>query len=112
MLSAPALTLLQATSAPATPDAVAALFPATEVSELETGEGRSSHAKGECAGFTVKRCKARGMSGHSCAQEEEEMDELLLLDEEMLDAAPEDLPRRLLTNFAVYNAEVGAAISS
>ena len=35
------------------------------------------------------------------------MDELLLLDEEMLDAAPEDLPRRLLTNFAVYNAEVG-----
>ena len=41
-------------------------------------------------------------------QEEEETDELLLLDEEMLDAPPEDLPRRLLTNFAVYNAEVGA----
>ncbi len=40
-------------------------------------------------------------------QEEEETDELLLLDEEMLDADPEDLPRRLLTNFAVYNAEVG-----
>ena len=40
-------------------------------------------------------------------QEEEETDELLLLDEEMLDAPPEDLPRRLLTNFAVYNAEVG-----
>jgi hypothetical protein len=40
------------------------------------------------------------------AQEEEEMDELLLLDEEMLDAGPEDLPRRLLTNFAIYNAEV------
>lgn len=41
-------------------------------------------------------------------QEEEETDELLLLDEEMLDADPEDLPRRLLTNFAIYNAEVGA----
>ena len=41
-------------------------------------------------------------------QEEEETDELLLLDEEMLDAPPENLPRRLLTNFAVYNAEVGA----
>ena len=52
------------------------------------------------------------MSGHCRAQEEEEMDELLLLDEEMLDAAPEDLPRRLLTNFAVYSAEVGATISS
>ncbi|BDA51554.1 DNA (cytosine-5)-methyltransferase 1B [Coccomyxa sp. Obi] len=38
-------------------------------------------------------------------KEEEETDELLLLDEEMLDADPEDLPRRLLTNFAVYNAE-------
>lgn len=43
-------------------------------------------------------------------QEEEETDELLLLDEEMLDADPEDLPRRLLTNFAVYNAEVGDCI--
>ena len=30
------------------------------------------------------------------------------MDEEMLDAPPEDLPRRLLTNFAVYNAEVGS----
>ncbi|CAL5224063.1 g6688 [Coccomyxa viridis] len=38
-------------------------------------------------------------------KEEEETDELLLMDEEMLDAPPEDLPRRLLTNFAVYNAE-------
>jgi len=41
-------------------------------------------------------------------QVEEETDELLLLDEEMLEAPPEDLPRRLLTNFAVYNAEVQA----
>lgn len=31
------------------------------------------------------------------------------MDEEMLDAPPEDLPRRLLTSFAVYNAEVGSA---
>ncbi|KAK9918243.1 hypothetical protein WJX75_002529 [Coccomyxa subellipsoidea] len=38
-------------------------------------------------------------------KEEEETDELLLLDEETLDADPEDLPRRLLTNFAIYNAE-------
>jgi hypothetical protein len=43
----------------------------------------------------------------SCMQEEDETDELLLLDEEMLDADPELLPRRLLTNFAIYNAEVG-----
>ena len=42
-------------------------------------------------------------------QEQEETDELLLMDEEMLDAPPEDLPRRLLTSFAVYNAEVGSA---
>ena len=46
--------------------------------------------------------------GGSGLQEEEETDELLLMDEEMLDAPPEDLPRRLLTNFAVYNAEVGS----
>lgn len=41
-------------------------------------------------------------------KEEEETDELLLMDEEMMDAPPEDLPRRLLTNFAVYSAEVGS----
>lgn len=44
-----------------------------------------------------------------CKQEEEETDELLLLEEEMLDADPEDLPRRLLTNFAIYNSEVSAS---
>ena len=46
------------------------------------------------------------------SQEEEETDELLLLDEEMLDAHPDDLPRRLLTSFAVYNAEVRALAGS
>ena len=46
--------------------------------------------------------------GGADVKEEEETDELLLMDEEMLDAPPEDLPRRLLTNFAVYNAEVGS----
>lgn len=40
-------------------------------------------------------------------QEEDETDELLLLEEDMLDADPELLPRRLLTNFAIYSAEVG-----
>eukprot|EP00887_Chlorella_sp_A99_P005231 scaffold1.g5231.t1 len=38
-------------------------------------------------------------------KEEEETDELLLADEEMADVDPEYLPRRLLTDFAVYNAE-------
>lgn len=33
------------------------------------------------------------------------MDELILADDEMLDLAPEDLPRRVLSDFAVYNAE-------
>ncbi|KAL6767831.1 MET1 [Auxenochlorella protothecoides x Auxenochlorella symbiontica] len=41
------------------------------------------------------------------AKEEEEVDELLLADEEELGggADPETLPRRLLTDFSVYNAE-------
>ena len=38
-------------------------------------------------------------------KEEEETDEMLLFDEDMMDADPEDLPRRLLHDFAVYNAE-------
>lgn len=33
------------------------------------------------------------------------MDELILADDEMLDLAPEDLPHRVLSDFAVYNAE-------
>lgn len=33
------------------------------------------------------------------------MDELILADDEMLDMAPEDLPRRVLSDFAVYNSE-------
>lgn len=37
----------------------------------------------------------------------EETDELLLWDEEMADVDPEQLPRRLLTDFSIYNAEVG-----
>lgn len=36
----------------------------------------------------------------------EETDELLLWDEEMADIDPELLPRRLLTDFSIYNAEV------
>jgi hypothetical protein len=45
-------------------------------------------------------------------QEEEETDELLLLEEDMLDAHPDDLPRRLLADFAVYNAEARWATPS
>jgi len=37
----------------------------------------------------------------------EEMDELLLWDEEMVDCDPDLLPKRLLTDFSIYNAEVG-----
>lgn len=33
------------------------------------------------------------------------MDELILADDEILDMAPEDLPRRVLSDFAVYNSE-------
>jgi hypothetical protein len=39
------------------------------------------------------------------AKEEEETDELLLFDEEMAEADPEALPRRLLTDFSLYNAD-------
>ncbi|PSC75867.1 DNA (cytosine-5)-methyltransferase 1-like [Micractinium conductrix] len=38
-------------------------------------------------------------------KEEEETDELLLFDEECMDLDPEYLPRRLLTDFSIYNAE-------
>lgn len=33
------------------------------------------------------------------------MDELVLMDDEMMDLPPEDLPRRVLSDFAVYNSE-------
>lgn len=39
----------------------------------------------------------------------EETDELLLWDEEMADIDPEALPKRLLTDFSIYNAEVRGA---
>ena len=39
------------------------------------------------------------------SKNEEEMDELLLWDEELLDYDPEYLPRRTLTDFAIYNAD-------
>jgi DNA (cytosine-5)-methyltransferase 1 len=38
-------------------------------------------------------------------KEEEETDELLLAEEDMLDVDPEYLPRRVLTDFSIYNAE-------
>lgn len=38
---------------------------------------------------------------------QEETDELLLFDEELMDVDPEYLPRRVLTDFTIYNAEVG-----
>ena len=37
---------------------------------------------------------------------EDETDELLLMDEDAYDVDPDQLPRRVLTSFAVYNAEV------
>ena len=33
------------------------------------------------------------------------MDELVLMDDDMMDLPPEDLPRRVLSDFAVYNSE-------
>jgi hypothetical protein len=39
-------------------------------------------------------------------QEVEETDELLLWDDEMAGMDPEDLPRRRLLDFSLYNAEV------
>jgi hypothetical protein len=38
----------------------------------------------------------------------EETDELLLWDEEMADVDPECLPKRLITDFSIYNGEVRA----
>ena len=38
-------------------------------------------------------------------QVEDEMDELVLMDDETMDLPPEDLPRRVLSDFAVYNSE-------
>ncbi|DBB09374.1 TPA: hypothetical protein ACH3X3_007949 [Trebouxia sp. C0006] len=36
---------------------------------------------------------------------DDEMDELVLMDEDAMDLPPEDLPRRVLSDFAVYNSE-------
>ncbi len=38
-------------------------------------------------------------------QVDDEMDELVLMDEDAMDLPPEDLPRRVLSDFAVYNSE-------
>ncbi len=38
-------------------------------------------------------------------QIDDEMDELVLMDEDAMDLPPEDLPRRVLSDFAVYNSE-------
>ncbi|CAD7705413.1 unnamed protein product [Ostreobium quekettii] len=38
-------------------------------------------------------------------KEREEMDELLMADEGLLSLAPEELPKRILSDFAVYNSE-------
>lgn len=43
---------------------------------------------------------------------EDETDELLLMDEDAYDVDPDQLPRRVLTSFAVYNAEVGPALAA
>lgn len=39
-------------------------------------------------------------------KEEEETDELVMWDEELADYALEDLPKSILTDFSLYNAEV------
>jgi len=39
-------------------------------------------------------------------KEDEEMDELLMWDDELEGASPEELPRRRLLDFSIYNAEV------
>lgn len=39
-------------------------------------------------------------------QVEDETDELLLQEDDMFNVDPNDLPRRLLTDFAIYNSEV------
>jgi hypothetical protein len=43
-------------------------------------------------------------------KEEEETDELLLFDEDVMDLDPEYLPRRLLTDFSIYNADVSSGL--
>ena len=93
-------------------------LPPRDILKLAGQEGKplllGKKGAGSCCSLPVVPCPSEsfpgdvGTYGMCPNQEEEETDELLLLDEEMLDAPPEDLPRRLLTNFAVYNAEVGA----
>ena len=38
-------------------------------------------------------------------QVDDEIDELVLMDEDTVELSPEDLPRRVLSDFAVYNSE-------
>ena len=38
-------------------------------------------------------------------QVDDEIDELVLMDEDTVELPPEDLPRRVLSDFAVYNSE-------
>ena len=92
--------------------------PHRDILKLAGQEGKRlllcNEGVGLCCSLLAVPCPSESILGNVVTagvrpdQEEEETDELLLLDEEMLDAPPEDLPRRLLTNFAVYNAEVGA----
>jgi hypothetical protein len=54
---------------------------------------------------SLYRCPA--LASQAYRKEEEETDELLLYDEECAELDPAYLPRRLLTDFSIYNAEVG-----
>lgn len=76
--------------------------------EVSRGRGRGGPPKGQSAEY-IKVSEAEIADDYPAPtpynKEEEETDELLLYDEELAECDPECLPRRLLTDFSIYNAD-------
>jgi DNA (cytosine-5)-methyltransferase 1 len=72
------------------------------------GRGRAGPPKGQSAEY-IKVSEAEIADDYPAPtpynKEEEETDELLLYDEELAEYDPECLPRRLLTDFSIYNSD-------
>lgn len=67
-------------------------------STWSAGAGHTAFAKRMCRGHNC------------CLQVEDEMDEMLLMEDDAFAVDPESLPRRILTDFAVYNSEVALLV--
>ena len=76
--------------------------------EVTRGRGHGGPPKGQSAEY-IKVSEAEIADDYPAPtpynKEEEETDELLLYDEELAECDPECLPRRLLTDFSIYNAD-------